>query len=89
LTDLPPELAALMEDITIDGKGRAIPKLYSKLQANKELLAMLNIGAKQSAPGVTQLSDSELIAQLAEQARELGVTVDLNYSFVPPKKADK
>jgi hypothetical protein len=40
-----PELAVLIEDITIDSKGRAIPKLYSELQANKELRAMLNIGA--------------------------------------------
>ena len=37
LTDLPPELAALIEDITFDNKGRAIPKLYSKLAASKEL----------------------------------------------------
>ena len=33
LTDLSPETAKLIEDITIDSKGRAIPKLYSKLQA--------------------------------------------------------
>jgi len=89
LADLPPELAKLIEDVTVDSKGRLIPKLYSKLQANKELRAMLNIGAKQSAPDVTQLSDAELIAQLAQQAKELGVEIDLNYSFAQPKKTDE
>jgi hypothetical protein len=49
LTKLDPETAKLIEYVTIDSKGRAIPKLYSKLQANKELRAMLNIGTKQSA----------------------------------------
>ena len=73
----------------VDSKGRLIPKLYSKLQANKELRAMLNISAKQSAPDVTQLSDAELIAQLARQAKELGIEIDLNYSFAQPKKTDE
>jgi hypothetical protein len=86
LTSLPPELAALIEDIVIDSKGRAVPKLYSKLQANKELRAMLNISAKSEAPDVTKLSDSELIAQLADQAKQLGIQIDLNYRFAqqPP-----
>ena len=75
--------------MTVDSKGRLIPKLYSKLQTNKELRQMLNIGAKQSAPDVTQLSDAELIAQLAQQAKELGVEIDLNYSFAQPKKTDE
>ena len=89
LEDLPPEVRKVIEDITIDSKGRAVPKLYSKLQANKELRAMLNIGAKQSAPDVTQLSDAELIAQLAQQAEDLGIEIDLNYSFARPKKTDE
>ena len=33
---------------------------------------MLNIGAKQSAPDVTQLSNAELIAQLAQQVKGIG-----------------
>ena len=89
LTELDPESAKLIEDVTIDSKGRLIPKLYSKLQANKELRAMLNISAKQSAPDVTQLSDSELLAQLAQLAKELGIEIDLNYSFAQPKKTDE
>jgi hypothetical protein len=43
LTDLSPETARLIEDVTVDSRGRLIPKLYSKSQANKELRAMLNM----------------------------------------------
>jgi hypothetical protein len=89
ISELDPETAKLIEDVTIDSKGRIIPKLYSKLQANKELRAMLNISAKQSAPDVTQLSDAELIETLARQAKELGVQIDLSYDFGPPKKTDE
>ena len=79
----------MIEDITIDSKGRAIPKLYSKLQANKELRAMLNIRAKEAPRDITQLSDAELIETLARQAKELGVEIDLSYSFAQPKKTDE
>jgi hypothetical protein len=88
ISELDPETAKLIEDVRIDSKGRLIPKLYSKLQANKELRAMLNLGARSEAPDVTKLSDSELIAQLAQQAKELGIEIDLNYSFAQPKKSD-
>ena len=47
LTDLSPGTAKLIEDVTFDSKGRAVPKLYSKLLANKELRQMINIGAKE------------------------------------------
>ena len=67
----------------IDGKGRAIPKLYNKLQANKELRAMLNIGRpEERARDLSRLSDAELVAQLKAQAQELGVEIDLNYRFL-------
>jgi hypothetical protein len=89
LTELDPETAKLIEDVTVDSRGRLIPKLYSKLQANKELRAMLNLGAKSDAPDVTKLSDAELIQQLADQAKELGIEIDLNYSFAQPKKTDE
>jgi hypothetical protein len=46
LTDLPRELAALIEDVQVDNRGRLIPRLYSKERANKELRAMLNLTAK-------------------------------------------
>jgi hypothetical protein len=83
LTDLPPELASLIEDVTIDSKGRAVPKLYSKLQASKELRAMLNIGRPEDrATDLSRLSDAELVAQLKAQAQELGVEIDLNYRFL-------
>src|SRR6516164_5627910 len=79
LVDLPPELAKLVEEVRPDARGRLIPKLYSKHQANKELRAMLNISAKSEAADVTKLSDAELIETLARQARELGIEIDLSY----------
>ena len=81
ISDLAPEVAQLIEDVTIDSKGRLIPRLYSKLQASKELRAMLNIGKPSDASDVSKLSDAELIQQLADQAKELGIDIDLNYSF--------
>jgi hypothetical protein len=89
LTDLPPELAKLIDDVQVDNRGRLIPRLYSKERANKELRNMLNISAKSEAPDVTKLSNEELIAQLAAQAKELGVTIDLSYSFAQQPPAAK
>ena len=89
LADLSPETAKLIEDVSVDSRGRLIPKLYSKLQANKELRNMLNISAKEAPRDVTQLSDAELIQQLADRARELGIKIDLNYTFAQPKKTDE
>jgi len=86
LVDLPPELAKLVEEVRPDARGRLIPKLYSKHQANAELRKMLNISAKEAPKDVTQLSDAELIQQLADQAKQLGIQIDLNYHFAkqPP-----
>jgi hypothetical protein len=50
---------------------------------------MLNISAKSEAADVTKLSDAELIETLARQAKELGVEIDLSYSFAQPKKPDE
>jgi hypothetical protein len=83
LSDLPPDIARLVEDVAVDSKGRLIPKLYSKLQATKELRAMLNIGRpEERATDLSRLSDAELVAQLADQAKELGIEIDLNYRFL-------
>jgi hypothetical protein len=81
ISDLAPEVAQLIEDVTVDGRGRSIPRFYSKLQASKELRAMLNIGRPERESDLSRLSDAELIQQLADQAKELGVEIDLNYSF--------
>ena len=42
---------------------------------------MLNIGKPTDATDVSRLSDAELIQQLADQAKELGIEIDPNYSF--------
>jgi len=86
LDDLDPESRKLIESVELDSRGRLIPQLYSKLQVNKELRAFYNFGKQTDQRDVTQLSDAELVAQLAQQAKELGVEIDLSYSFAPPKR---
>jgi hypothetical protein len=83
LSDLPPDLRKAIEHIQIDARGNVVPQLYSKLQANVELRKMLNIGGRkeQEADDVSKLSDAELIQQLTDQAKELGIEINLNYSF--------
>ena len=88
LADLPPEIRKNIEKITIDSRGRAVPQLYSKLAASQELRKMLNIGRTDDRNNdLARLSDAELIQQLADTAKELGIKIDLNYSFVqqPPE----
>jgi len=88
INDLPPEFRKLIEDVTVDRNGNVIPKLYSKAQANRDLREMLNIDSRKEpeAYDVSKLSDAELIQQLADTAKELGIKIDLNYSFtqLPP-----
>jgi hypothetical protein len=39
---------------------------------------------------LSRLSDAELIQQLADQAKELGIKIDLNYSFAQlPSATDR
>ena len=66
-----------------------MPQLYSKLQANAELRKVLNIGGQKDRPAtdVSRLSDAELIQQLADTAKELGVEINLNYSFAQQPSA--
>jgi hypothetical protein len=86
INDLPPEFRKLIEDVSIDRNGNVIPKLYSKDRANRGLREMLNIGRTDDRPepDVSQLSDAELIQQLADTAKELGIDINLNYSFAQP-----
>jgi hypothetical protein len=90
INDLPPEARKLMEDVTIDRNGNVIPKLYSKAQANRGLRELLNLGRTEDRPenDVSRLSDAELIQQLSEQANQLGVKIDLSYSFLEKQKPD-
>jgi hypothetical protein len=83
LSNIPAEMRRNIEKVVIDGKGRAVPQLYSKLAASQELRKMLNIGGQKERleTDVSRLSDAELIQQLANQAKELGIEIDLNYRF--------
>jgi hypothetical protein len=81
LKDLPPEIRKNIEKITIDGRGRAVPQLYSKLAASQELRKMLNLDRTEGRNDLARLSDAELIAQLSDMAKQLSVDINLNYSF--------
>jgi hypothetical protein len=91
LSDLPPDLRKAIEHVQVDARGNVVPKLYSKLQANAELRKMLNIGGQKDRPetDVSRLSDAELIAQLSDTAKELGIEINLNYSFAQPKEPEE
>lgn len=48
---------------------------------------MLNIGRTEDRNDLARLSDAELIAQLSDMAKELGITINLNYSFAQQTSA--
>jgi hypothetical protein len=48
---------------------------------------MLNIGRTDERNDVSRLSDAELIQQLSDMAKELGVEINLNYSFAQQSSA--
>ncbi len=48
---------------------------------------MLNIGGPERESDISRLSDAELIQQLADQAKELGIEIALNYRFA--QKSDE
>jgi hypothetical protein len=89
INDLPLESRKLIEDVTVDRHGNFIPKLYSKSEANRELRKFHNIGGfkEPDADNVSRLSDAELVAQLADQAKQLGVDIKLDYTFSQPAPA--
>jgi hypothetical protein len=89
LSNIPAEMRRNIERVVIDSQGRAVPQLYSKLAASQELRKMLNIGRSDDRNDVARLSDAELIAQLSDTAKELGIEINLNYSFAQPKEPEE
>lgn len=80
--EMPEDVQRAVESISINEAGFVVPKPYSKLQANAELRKLLGIGTvSRDDTELARLSDQELVAQLANQARELGIEVDLTYRF--------
>jgi hypothetical protein len=48
---------------------------------------MLDIGRPSDKADLSRLSDAELAAQLADQAKQLGIEIDLNYRFLKRDEA--
>lgn len=85
IDELPEEAKAVIENITLNDQGIAVPKFYSAMAANQELRKFLNMGYIERSDGdIGRISDAELIAQLATQARELGIQIDLSYRLGKP-----
>jgi hypothetical protein len=59
-----------------------VPQLYSKLAASQELRKMLNISRTEERNDLARLSDAELVAQMADIAKQLGVDIKIDYSFI-------
>jgi hypothetical protein len=89
ITDLPREVQQNIEKISVSASGKLVPQLYSKIQASQELRKMLEIGRPDERTDVQRLSDAELVAQLRDQAKQLGVEINLNYSFLQPPKPER
>jgi hypothetical protein len=77
LAQLTSEQQQHIESITVNGAGIPSLKLYSASWANSELRKFHALGEDTSNP--TKLSDAELVTQLANQAKELGIEIDLSY----------
>jgi hypothetical protein len=86
LSDLPADVRKTIERVQADAKGNYVPQLYSRPHVNAELRKLLNIGGQDARLGteISKISDAELIAQLADQAKELGVDIKLDYTFAQP-----
>jgi hypothetical protein len=87
LSEMSPDIRKNIEKIIPDSKGRLIPQLYNRMVASKELRAMLDIGKPSDASASSNLSDAELIAQLSDQAKQLGVEINLSYDFAKGEQA--
>ena len=80
LQDILEEMKPFIKRVIINEQGQAIPEFYSAGQANAELRKFLNLGQQGREDGdVRRLSDAELINQLAEQAKDLGIEIDLSH----------
>ena len=49
---------------------------------------MVNIERSEHRNDLSRLSDAELIAQLSDTAKQLGVEINLNYAFLQQQKPD-
>jgi len=69
----------MIEDVDVDAKGNAIPGFNRSSRPTEGRGKMLNIGGQKER----DISDAELVQQLADQAKELGIEIDLNIVLKP------
>jgi hypothetical protein len=83
ISELPEDLAKLVEKVSVTESGRTVVSTYSRLQANIELRRLLGIGTNPTEPvgEFARLTDEQLLASLKAQAEQLGVPITLRYDF--------
>lgn len=72
----------MIESLKFTEKGKPVLQLYSKAQAHTNLCKMLNIGARSDDDDdreFSRLDDASLFAEIAREAKELGVDVEFTF----------
>lgn len=80
--DLSEDQQRMIESLKWTEKGSPILQVYSRMQANIELRKLLGLGATERDPADTEfsrMSDGELFATIAREAKELGVDVEFTF----------
>lgn len=81
-SELTPEQRLRIESLKWTEKGRPILSVYSKTDAHDRLAKMLGIGPQVREPGdgeFSRLDDASLFAEIAREAKDLGVDVELTF----------
>ena len=89
ISQLTPEQQQRLESLHVNEGGIASPKLHSASWANSELRKFHSMGQTSEDNPVQKLSDAELITQLANQAKEFGIEIDLSYRLGESPKAGR
>lgn len=81
-SDLTDEQQRMIESLKWTEKGSPILSVYSRMQANIELRKLLGLGQvvrDDEGAEFSRLDDASLFAELAREAKELGIDVELTF----------
>ena len=81
-SELSEDQQRMIESLKFTEKGRPILMLYSRMQANIELRKLLGIGRVERDDDEREfdrLGDAELFAEIAREAKELGIDVEFTF----------
>lgn len=81
-SDLTDDQQRMIESLKFTEKGRPILSLYSRMQANIELRKLLGLGQvtrDDEGSEFSRMDDASLFAELAREAKDLGIDVELTF----------